>query len=221
MSILLKNNCISQLTQGINDVQTQFYITSTDGTFPSIGPDSKDYFIATLANPNTGEEEIVKVIRCNPTTGLILCERAQEGTTAKSFPVMSTFECRITAGVFQAATGASSIVPRFEWRMESKGRLPKGYIACDGASYSKDTVAGKVLASLDSTTKNNWHLQETASMITAPNFYNAYSQPYLVSPGTVPGTVSSQDIWADTSDDSMAVYTIHTIAMTPALYVGV
>lgn len=220
MSILLKNNCISQLAAGITSVQTQFYITSTDGTFPSVSAGSQNYFIATIANPNTGEEEIVKVISCNPKTGLINCERAQEGTTAKSFPVMSTFECRITAGVFQAATGASGVVPRFEWRMETAGALPKGYIACDGASYSKDTTAGKVLANLGVGTKNSWGMQETATMITAPNFYTANNQSYSVIPGKNPGTKASSTLSANTSS-ATAIYTFYTIQMTPALYVGV
>lgn len=220
MSILLKNNCISQLAAGITNVQTQFYITSTDDTFPSVSAGSQNYFIATIANPNTGEEEIVKVTSCNPKTGLINCERAQEGTTAKSFPVMSTFECRITAGVFTAATGASGVVPRFEWRMETAGSLPKGYIACDGTSYSKETTAGKVLASLGAGTKNNWGMQETATTITAPNFYTSNKQPYSIVAGYTPGTKATNKLSANTSSAS-TIYTFYTVQMTPALYVGI
>lgn len=75
--------------------------TGTGSLFPVLS--GSEYFIATMVNissgdPGFGEMEIIKVTARSGDVMTIL--RAQEGSSAKSFPTNSLFELRPTAGAF-------------------------------------------------------------------------------------------------------------------------
>lgn len=224
---------MSTTTSDITDDMTQFYMASVDGTFPSIASTSTgNFFYVTLINPGDDSiMEIIKVTRCNPYTGLIVCERAQDGTTAKAFPVGSHIEMRMVKAFFDAYQGAGMNRPFFAYRLENKANLPAGWIAADGTTYEKTSVPGKVLASLDSNTKLTWSMTETETTIKAPNLM-AKAPTFSTTPGTtveattVYGAEASTTVTVDsTSGDNRyaftsAITTPATISLTPAIYVG-
>lgn len=92
MGIKLKNNAIGYLATAISASDVGVALESGDGAlFPTYSTD--DYSYATLESPG-GTIEIVKVTA--RTTDTFTIVRAQEGTTAASFPAGSTFELRPT-----------------------------------------------------------------------------------------------------------------------------
>lgn len=224
--VLYANNCTSTVTKALTSRDTSMSIDATESTWPEITSTSSDYFFVTLINPNNGDTEIVKVTRCNPVTGLLNIVRAQDGTTAKNFPLKTKVEMRIVKAFFDAYIGAAASVPFFAYRLEHPSALPKGWIHCNGAAYQKTTQAGRALASLPEYTKQQWGLTETTTSITAPNFYDTPDgTPREIIPGYTAGkkaTVTTK-IKATVDDDAkdITVSTRYTVQMTPALYVGV
>lgn len=231
--VLYANNCVSTLASDVLDTDTSFFMTSTDGTFPAIAVNSSDFFYVTLINNTTDASEIIKVTRCNPYTGSIQCIRGVDGTTPLQFPAGSRVEMRIVRAFFDAFIGATAYVPFFAWRLEDANSLPSGWIPCNGATYSLDTVAGQVLAKLDVETRSNWGMVLTATTITAPNMY---TDNYIPCSHTIPGTITTHDVFGAseattvidnypdannaTSYDFTTELTFKTRGMTPALYVG-
>lgn len=101
MAILFKNNAASTLNYMYQAPDKDFVdIYVTDHTvFPTIAPESNDYFYLTLVGENT--LEIVKVFAqiTNVDTGKLAFRsyRAQEGTTAQEWVEGTRVEMRITA----------------------------------------------------------------------------------------------------------------------------
>lgn len=101
MAILFKNNAASTLNYMYQAPDKDFVdIYVTDHTvFPTIAPESNDYFYLTLVGENT--LEIVKVFAqiTNVNTGKVAFRsyRAQEGTTAQEWVEGTRVEMRITA----------------------------------------------------------------------------------------------------------------------------
>lgn len=101
MAILFKNNAASTLNYMHQAPDKDFVdIYVTDHTvFPTIAPESNDYFYLTLVGENT--LEIVKVFAqiTNVNTGKLAFRsyRAQEGTTAQEWVKGTRVEMRITA----------------------------------------------------------------------------------------------------------------------------
>lgn len=224
--VLYANNCVSTLAKAITDKDTSLSVNVNESPWPEITSTSSDYFFVTLINPNNGDTEIIKVTRCNPVTGLMTIVRGQDGTSAKSFPLKTSVEMRITKSFFDAYIGAAAFVPFFAYRLEHPSALPDGWIHCDGSAHNKNTQAGRALASLPTYTKQQWRLTETSTSITAPNFYNTPGgDAREVIPGYSAGKEENTNITikADVSDSSksIVVMTKRTVQMTPALFVGV
>ena len=228
--VLYENNCVSTLAKAITASDTSMTISDVDGNWPEITAASSNFFFVTLVNPNNNEMEIVKVTRCNPSSGLMTIERAQDGTSASAFPISSKVEMRITKAFFDAYLGAAAFVPFFAFRLEHPAALPAGWIHCDGSAYEKTSKAGEALMSLPTYTKNQWKLVETSTTITAPNFYDTSTgKPYFVIPGRESGVKTSEEIKVTvkvpkdgaTKEEELVVYTLNTVQMTPALFVGV
>lgn len=92
MGVVLKNNAVSVVPAEISAVQTSLtVVTGTGSLFPALDVD--DYFYATLVSI-TNAYEIVKVTA--RTGDVLTIERAQEGTTAISFPENSRIALRVT-----------------------------------------------------------------------------------------------------------------------------
>lgn len=99
MAQLFKNNASGKLAAAIDSDDTTIVLETGQGAkFPTLG--SGDYFMATFADIVAGREvawEIVKVTaRVSDTMTIV---RAQEGTTARDWPLETVFEQRITAGI--------------------------------------------------------------------------------------------------------------------------
>lgn len=99
MAQLFKNNASGKLASAIDSDDTTIVLETGQGSrFPTLG--SGDYFMATFADIVAGREvewEIVKVTaRVSDTLTIV---RAQEGTTARDWPLETVFEQRITAGI--------------------------------------------------------------------------------------------------------------------------
>jgi len=93
MGIKIKNNAVSLITTPISASDVGLAVTSGDGSkFLTLA--SWDYFYASLTSL-AGTSEIVKVTaRAGDTMTIV---RAQEGTSANSFPADSRIELRVTA----------------------------------------------------------------------------------------------------------------------------
>lgn len=93
MGIKLANNAVSIVPLEITDVQTSIDVyTGTGALFPTLGVG--DYFYATLSSVANAYEVIKVTARSTDTLTIV---RAQEGTTALSFPAGSRIELRVTA----------------------------------------------------------------------------------------------------------------------------
>lgn len=94
MTLKITNNALGYLATNLaaTDTGTTLATAAQANLFPVLA--SGDYFYATITS-TTGLYEIVKVTaRVGNVFTLV---RAQEGTTAKSFPANSRFELRVTA----------------------------------------------------------------------------------------------------------------------------
>lgn len=96
MAILFKNNAASTLTYKMTDAQEIMYVADAS-VFPVITPASGDVFRLTLVGENT--LEIVEAFAAYNSEGRqgFKIRRAQEGTTAQTWPVGTHVEMRITA----------------------------------------------------------------------------------------------------------------------------
>jgi hypothetical protein len=93
MGVKLKNNAVSYIPAAITDAQTSISITSGTGVvFPVLG--AGDYFYATISSVSNAYEVVKVTARATDTLTIV---RAQEGTTALSFPASSRIELRVTA----------------------------------------------------------------------------------------------------------------------------
>ena len=96
MAIKFTNNASAELASSINNSVTTIVVAAGQGAkFPVLG--SGDYFYATLVNPSNNLE-IVKVTA--RATDTLTVERAQDGTTAKSYNAGDRIELRPVAAVF-------------------------------------------------------------------------------------------------------------------------
>lgn len=92
MGLILKNNAVSVIPAEISAVDTSLtLVTGTGSVFPALDVD--DYFYATISSI-TNAYEIVKVTA--RTGDVLTVVRAQEGTTAISFPENSRIQIRVT-----------------------------------------------------------------------------------------------------------------------------
>lgn len=96
MAILFKNNAASTLTYKMTDAQEVMYVADAS-VFPVITSGSDDVFKLTLVGENT--LEIVEAFAAYNSEGRqgFKIRRAQEGTTAQTWPVGTRVEMRITA----------------------------------------------------------------------------------------------------------------------------
>lgn len=94
--ILFSNNASTTLFSTIDNQATEITVApGTGALFPTISPANNEHFRVTLIS-TTGDFEIVKVTA--RVDDRFTIERAQEGTTAKSFEQNSVVELRLTAG---------------------------------------------------------------------------------------------------------------------------
>lgn len=98
MTALMRNNATSTLTTALSTTGTIITIEPADAEkFPS--PFGQDWYPITIDDLK-GNEEIVKV-RIRSQNKLTI-ERAQEGTSALSFPIGSRIDLRLTAAVIDS-----------------------------------------------------------------------------------------------------------------------
>lgn len=105
--IKFANNASTQLFKSITSDSTELEVEDNYAAiFPTLG-NTGDYFMLTLQD-TTGKREIVK---CTGRTDSVLTVvRAQEGTTAKSFPVGALLELRLTADSITKVSEEASVV---------------------------------------------------------------------------------------------------------------
>lgn len=124
MDIKFANNASSRLAAAISDKATKLSVLPSMGLiFPELDL-STDYFMCTITD-TSGAMEIIKVVRKDGDDFFV--QRAQEGTTAKSFPQNSVIENRLTADSIQHilnmvdATNTTAGRVRFATREETVG----------------------------------------------------------------------------------------------------
>ena len=105
MTQVFKNNAFASLAAELSAAGTLATLATGQGArFPS--PTGGDHFLATLILlDGHGAETAWEVVKCTAraTDGLTI-ERAQEGTTARIWPVGSRLEMRVTAGTLDSFT---------------------------------------------------------------------------------------------------------------------
>lgn len=93
MTIKYTNNASADLATSINSSSTSIVVQSGSGAkFPALS--SGDYFFATLIDSSNNIEIVRVTARSNDTLTVV---RAQDGTTARSYPAGSKIELRIVA----------------------------------------------------------------------------------------------------------------------------
>lgn len=94
MPVVIKNNAFGFLQQAISNSDTSIVLQSGFGAnFPTLS--AEEYFYATISTL-TGASEIVRVDGRSGDT--LTVARAEESTSALSFPAGSRIELRVTAG---------------------------------------------------------------------------------------------------------------------------
>lgn len=105
MTQVFKNNAFASLAAELSAAGTLATLAAGQGArFPA--PSGGDHFLATLILlDGNGAETAWEVVKCTAraTDGLTI-ERAQEGTTARIWPVGSRLEMRVTAGTLDSFT---------------------------------------------------------------------------------------------------------------------
>ena len=105
MTQVFKNNAYASLAAELSAAGTLATLAAGQGVrFPS--PTGGDFFLATLILlDGNGAETAWEIVKCTAraTDGLTI-ERAQEGTTARIWPVGSRIELRTTAGTLDSFT---------------------------------------------------------------------------------------------------------------------
>jgi len=96
MTQLYANNAKSRLNTGVGTGDTTFTLNSGEGArFPS--PSGSDYFLVTLFTYNDTGEVNHEICKCTSRAGDILTVvRAQESTTARTWPSATPLELRVT-----------------------------------------------------------------------------------------------------------------------------
>lgn len=106
MAQIFSNNATSTLSAPINAAATTLLIQPGHGSrFPVVS--GSDYSYCTLEDAS-GNIEIVKVVAHLANSQSMMVERAQQGTTARSWAIGDLFEMRFTAAA--AATWEAAIV---------------------------------------------------------------------------------------------------------------
>ncbi|HOR32430.1 MAG TPA: hypothetical protein PK391_08480, partial [Syntrophales bacterium] len=107
MSILWTNNASSVLTGDITAGTLSISVTAGHGDrFPAVA--APHYFMATLVD-TSGNREIVKVTARTSGSNTMTIERAQEGTSARSFATGDIVELRITKNAMDNLSKAADI----------------------------------------------------------------------------------------------------------------
>jgi len=107
MSILWTNNASSVLTGDITAGTLSISVTAGHGDrFPAVA--APHYFMATLVD-TSGNREIVKVTARTSGSNTMTIERAQEGTSARSFATGDIVELRITKNAMDHLSKAADI----------------------------------------------------------------------------------------------------------------
>lgn len=105
MTQLFKNNAQGALVAELNERGTLAMLATGHGArFPA--PMNGDYFLATLVRLDAnGQEDAWEIVKCTgrATDGLTIV-RAQEGTAARTWPIGTRFEMRVTAGTLDSFT---------------------------------------------------------------------------------------------------------------------
>ena len=105
MTQLFKNNAQGALVAELSESGTLVMLAAGHGArFPA--PMNGDHFLATLVGLNAnGQEDAWEIVKCTgrATDGLTIV-RAQEGTTARTWPIGTRFEMRVTAGTLDGFT---------------------------------------------------------------------------------------------------------------------
>ena len=105
MTQVFKNNAFASLAAELSAAGTLATLATGQGArFPA--PSGGDHFLATfILLDGNGAETAWEVVKCTSraTDGLTI-ERAQEGTTARIWPVGSRLEMRVTAGTLDSFT---------------------------------------------------------------------------------------------------------------------
>lgn len=105
MTQVFKNNAYSSLAAELSAASTLANLAAGQGArFPA--PSGGDHFLATLILlDGNGAETAWEIVKCTAraTDGLTI-ERAQEGTTARTWPAGSRIELRTTAGTLDSFT---------------------------------------------------------------------------------------------------------------------
>jgi hypothetical protein len=107
------NNGASKVTSAITGTGSlsNFQLTpGTGGLFPEIIANSGNYFYATLSDSN-GNVEIVKVTKREG--DVFSCTRAQDGTTARTWPANTDFQLRITRAMLDEISHQATDVQHF------------------------------------------------------------------------------------------------------------
>ena len=142
MTCLAANNAYGTLTVSVDVSSTTLTLSEGEGArFPS--PVGDDFFVVTVFT----QENTMEIMYCTGRDGDVLSvTRAQEGTTAVSFPVGARVENRFTAGMYSwivdyvASIGASVGVPSgiiCAWSGLATN-IPSGWYLCDGTNNTPD-----------------------------------------------------------------------------------
>lgn len=104
--IKFTNNAITQLAQPLTYTSTEIIVgDNTAAIFPKLNTD--DYFMLTLFDVN----KHLEIVKCTSRTdSSFTVVRAQEGTTAESFPVGSLVELRLTADSITKVSEDASVM---------------------------------------------------------------------------------------------------------------
>ena len=108
MTQIFKNNAYASLASELSAAGTLAHLATGQGArFPS--PTGGDFFLATLILlDGNGAESAWEIVQCTArATDSLTIERAQEGTTARVWPVGSRIEVRTTAGTMESFTNAA------------------------------------------------------------------------------------------------------------------
>jgi len=109
MGVKFANNAYSTLASGITDSDTTITVKTGEGDrFPTADSSTGDYFYVTLVD-QSGNREIVKVIDRDPGSDTMTIERAQQGTTARSFAADDIVSHRLEAETLTSIVNGSGI----------------------------------------------------------------------------------------------------------------
>ncbi len=108
MTQVFKNNAYGSLAAELSAVATVATLATGNGDrFPA--PTGGDFFLATLIMIDANGAEVAwEIVKCTSrATDSLTIERAQEGTTARIWPVGTRIELRTTAGTLDSFTDAT------------------------------------------------------------------------------------------------------------------